>query len=179
MKKQTITIFITMISMIMMSAISTFASNNYSRQSNRIEELNLSSEQEEKLKSNREETQKKMETIHKKISVAKKTQYNLLKNRTFEKSDLLKQIQVVENLSREKEIIKLDSLDEIRSFLSDGQWEKFIQMFEKRGKRRFRGKGSKRSSYGFRGKRGGRRGHYNSDSDYSYGDNSTPPEFEE
>ena len=145
MTKKTIYTIIALFSIVSLVTVSAFAEGkrfNRNRMQANCTQLNLTDDQKVQFDKNRADQRKEMIRIHSKISIAKIEMHEMVKDKTFNKDDVKVQIEKIINLKSEMELTKLDSMDKMRTILTDEQWELFSEMFGKKRGKAFRGKRS-------------------------------------
>ncbi len=127
MKKQKRFIVITAITLVTLFTGMAFAQRYKCPLIEKIPGLNLTSEQKAKFEKPETEHRKKMIRLRADLSIAKVEKEKMMRNKTFKKVDIKKQIEKISAIKHDMQMAKLDTLTEFRSILNDDQWETFNQ----------------------------------------------------
>lgn len=143
MKSKLTTIFTIILSFLVLGTGVVFAQGTCLSKVDRIPGITLDEAQKTALESKDAEYKKKMIRLKADHAVARVDKDEALKDRNFKKDAVKKQIRKIMDIETEMEITRLDALDELRSILTDEQWEAFKGHMGPHGK--FKGKACPRS----------------------------------
>jgi hypothetical protein len=92
----------------------------------RIPGITLDDTQRAALSDKEADHRKKMIQLRADYQVARVDKQNLIKDRNFKKDAVKKQILSMVDIKKEKELARLDALDDLRKVLTDDQWAVFV-----------------------------------------------------
>lgn len=92
----------------------------------RIPGITLDDAQKASLSDKEADHRKKMIRLRADHQVARVDKQNLIKDRNFKKDAVKKQILSMVDIKKEKELARLDALDDLRKILTDDQWAVFV-----------------------------------------------------
>ncbi|GAB6094863.1 hypothetical protein JCM14469_11150 [Desulfatiferula olefinivorans] len=116
---------ITIITLFVAGAVQAYAQPSCFTMVERIPGITLDDAQRSALTEKDADHRKKMIRLRADYQVARVDKQNLIKDRNFKKDAVKKQIESMVGIQKEKELARLDALDDLRKVLTDEQWAVF------------------------------------------------------
>lgn len=145
MKTKTAYILVTLIALTVLGGGTAFAQRSFISVLDRIEGINLTGEQREKLETTELAHHKKMIRFRADLAIAKLEKHTLLKKKDFKKETVQEQIKKIMAVKTDMQMERLENHDLLRRVLTDDQWKLFK---EERNKKEGRRMGKNRRGMG-------------------------------